>query len=172
MVKAQPQFVRTGPGMAAPCQMREMVQKAAARLRGQMKPTTESVLSILKSELAFLDSGGYRTSVGERQPLFCMETSVSWRHPMFFEDSPSCPKKRYCSCNPESDCVLLSLVPRERQHETVPCRHIPLNEKGQSIASLSKTASSNEIETILRRWLVKTIESLEESAASEARLSP
>src|SRR5262249_9714560 len=98
-----------------------------------MKPTTHKVLTTLKGELAFLDGGGYRTSIGERQPLFAMETEPSWRQPAFFEDSPSCPKKRYCSCNPEGDCLLLSLVPAEHQHEPVPCRHIPLNERGETI---------------------------------------
>jgi hypothetical protein len=133
-----------------------------------MKPTTDKTLSTLKCELGFLDSGAYRVSIGERQPLFAMETAPSWRQPFFFEDSPSCPKKRYCSCDPEGDCVLLSLVPAEHKHETVPCRHIPLNQEGQTIASLYKTAgSNNEIETTLRSWLVKTIKGLEESAAPE-----
>ncbi len=132
-----------------------------------MKSTADKVLTILKGELAFLDHGGYRSVIGERQPLFAMETAPSWRPPMFFEDSPSCPKKRYCSCDPEGDCSLLSLVPAEHRHENVPCRYIPLNEEGQTMASLYKTAGSNkEIEARLRSWLIKTITCLEGSAAA------
>jgi len=129
-----------------------------------MKPTTANALSVLKSELAFLDVGGYRTSIGERQPLFCMETGASWRRPLFFEDSPSCPKPRYCACGSDGDCVLLSFVPIERRREIVPCWHIPLNAQGETIASLSGTATNTEIETTLRTWLVTTIKSLEERA--------
>jgi hypothetical protein len=36
-------------------------------------------LSTLRHELPFLNQGGYRRPVGSRRPLFCMETSVSWR---------------------------------------------------------------------------------------------
>ena len=138
-----------------------------------MKLITDRALTTLKGELAFLDGGGYRTSIGGRQPLFAMETGCSWRQPTFFEDSPSCPKKRYCRCNPEGDCLFLSFVPAERQHEPVPCRHIPLNETGDTITSLYKTAASKrEIEATLRSWLVKTIASLEESAAPAKREGP
>jgi hypothetical protein len=127
-----------------------------------MKPTIDKTLATLKRELAFLDEGGYHTSIGERQPLFVMETGPCWRQPAFFEDSPICPKKRYSPCEPEGDCVLLNLVPLEHQHEPVPCRHIPLNEAGDTIASLYKTAGSNqEIEATLRSWLVKTITGIE-----------
>ena len=124
--------------------------------------TNNNAVSILKQELAFLDRGGYRTPIGSRQPLFCMETSVEWRHRLFFEDSPTCPKKRYCACNPESDCVLKDFVPVKYRHETVPCRHIPLNEDGETIDSLYRTGTNSEIEAALRNWLIETIQGLEE----------
>lgn len=130
-----------------------------------------NALSILKREKEFLDSGGYRVPIGSRQPLFCMETSVEWRQPLFFEDSPSCPKKKYCACDPVGDCVLMSFVPTERRHETVPCHHIPLNEKGQTIHSLNGTSSKKEIEATLRTWLAKTIEGLEEPVADQVSSS-
>ena len=133
-----------------------------------MKPTMENALSILQGELTFLDSGGYRRSIGERQPLFCMETAASWRQPLFFEDSPSCPKPPYCTCDPNGECVLLSFVPVERRQEMVPCWHIPLNAEGQTIASLSGTGDNTEIEATLRTWLLRTIKTLEEEAGSES----
>lgn len=122
---------------------------------------TNDVLSTLKHEFEFLDKGGYRIPIGSRQPLFCMETSVAWRQPLIFEDSPSCPKKKYCDCDPEGDCALMSLVPIERRHDAVPCRHIPLNEAGETIESLYRTGTNVEIEAALRNWLVKAIKGLE-----------
>jgi len=123
--------------------------------------TAEKTLSTLKQELEFLNQGGYQKPIGSRQPLFCMETSAEWRQPSFFEDSPSCPKQRYCPCNPEGDCVLLGFVPGEHRHEAVPCRHIPLNDQGETINSLDRTTTHEKIEGTLRNWLVKTIERLQ-----------
>ena len=123
--------------------------------------TAENTLSTLKQELEFLNQGGYRKPIGSRQPLFCMETSAEWRQPSFFEDSPSCIKQRYCPCNSEGDCVLLGFVPDEHRHEAVPCRHIPLNDQGETINSLDRTTTHEKIEGTLRGWLVKTIERLQ-----------
>jgi hypothetical protein len=118
-------------------------------------------LSVLKSELEFLDRGGYRKTVGSRQPLFAMESEPAWHTPVFLEDSPSCPKRKYEDCIPERDCVLMGFVPEQFRHETVPCLYIPLNAKGDTVESLTKSGRKKEIEPILRAWLVKTIEELE-----------
>jgi hypothetical protein len=135
-------------------------------LQLEVAMNTASSLSILKQELEFLDKGGYRKSIGFRQPAFCMETSVEWRQPLFFEDSPSCPKKRYEACSTDRNCVLMDLVPSELRHETVPCRHIPLNEQGDTIASLTRGgAKEKQIEVEMRNWLVKAIARLDQSTA-------
>lgn len=131
-----------------------------------------NVLSALKHELEFLDRGGYETTMGSRQPLFCMESGVNWRQPLFFEDSPSCPKKKYCVCNPGGDCVLMGFVPRDDRHETVPCRFIPLNERGDTVESMGKTSTREATEATLRAWLVKTIGQLEKSANEPATMEP
>jgi hypothetical protein len=136
-------------------------------VRPNMKNSNDA-LSILKDERQFLDNGGYRSSIRSRQPLFCMETSVESRPPVFFEDSPSCPKRKYCACDPDGDCVLMSFVPAERRHEAIPCHHIPLNEKGQTIHSLRGTGTNQDIEATLRTWLLNTIRGMEESVANEA----
>jgi len=125
-----------------------------------MKPT-HTPLDTLKKELEFVDHAGYRKAIGSRQPLFCMETGSTWRKPTFIEDSPVCPKEKYCACNPEGDCVLLGFVPNEHKHETLPCHHIPLNEKGETIASLQ--TDRDKVEPVLRNWLVRTIEKLQTS---------
>ena len=122
-------------------------------------------LSILKQQLEFLDQGGYRKPLGARQPVFCMETPVEWRRSLFFEDSPSCPKERYEACSLEMECALADFVPSEHRRETVPCRHIPLNEGGDTVASLMRGGvRQGQIEADVRSWLVKTIARLERKA--------
>jgi hypothetical protein len=127
---------------------------------------THDALTTLKGELEFLDRGGYRASLARRQPLFCMESSVDWKKPEFLEDSPSCPKERHCACNPDGDCVLISFVPAEQRRETVPCRHIRLNEKGQTIDSLEKAGDRREVEAALKTWLIENIKRLESPAVT------
>ncbi len=117
-----------------------------------MKPT-HTPLDTLKKELEFVDHAGYKKPIGSRQPLFCMETGSNWRKPTFIEDSPSCPKEKYCACNPVGDCVLLGFVPNEHKHETLPCHHIPLNENGETIASLQ--TDRDKVEPVPRAWFHK-----------------
>jgi hypothetical protein len=126
--------------------------------------TKRDMLTILKGELEFLDHGGYRTPIGRRQPLFCMESAPDWTKPEFFEDSPSCPKEHYDACNPRRGCTLLAFVPKELRTETVPCRHIPLNETGETIESLEKSGYREKVEPTLRSWLLTNIEKLEKVA--------
>lgn len=126
---------------------------------------TEKMLATLQQELQFLDSGGYRGPIGSRQPLFCMESPVSWRQPLFLEDSPSCPKENYEMCTMERECVLMDFVPGQDCLQKVPCRHIPLNEQGDTIASMARNgATHGQIEKALRTWLVTSIERLKDCA--------
>jgi len=122
---------------------------------------TSAILSTLKRELEFLNQGGYEVADEFRQPLFCMEAPAAWRKPLIFEESPSCPKKKYCACDPDGNCALMSLVPVEHLHETVPCRYIPLNQDGETVDSLYRTGTNEEINSALRQWLVKTIAEFE-----------
>ena len=100
-----------------------------------------------------MKKGGYRTPLG-------------WRLPLIFEDSPTCPKER-CSACPDTGCVLMGFVPKRCRYETVPCRHIPLNEIGETVDSLYRTGTNEEIEQTLQSWLVKTIKRLEQPTQSE-----
>jgi len=110
----------------------------------------ESTLQVLHKELKFVQKGGYRA------PLV-------WRAPLVFEDSPNCPKEGCSSC-PAADCALMRFVPKEHRHEAVPCRHIPLNESGETVDSLYRTGTNEEIEQMLESWLLETIRQLEESS--------
>lgn len=115
--------------------------------------SAENTLQVLKNELKFVQKGGYRAPLG-------------WRLPLIFEDSPNCPKER-CSACPDTGCVLMGLVPKECRYETAPCHHIPLNEIGETVDSLYRTGTNEEIEQTLQSWLVKTIQRLEQPTQSE-----
>ena len=41
---------------------------------------------------------------------------------------------------PVTNCVLMVFVLKERRHEAVPCRHIPLNDLGETVDSLQVTS--------------------------------
>ncbi len=107
---------------------------------------TQNVLAVLKRELEFLDSGGYRKP-------------VAWRSAFPFEDSPSCGRGTFGECS--VTCALVRFVPIDRRGLPAPCRHIPLNDAGETVDSLYHTATRLETEAILRTWLVATIAVLE-----------
>ena len=58
--------------------------------------------------------------------------------------------------------MLMSFVPTKCRYEAVPCRHIPLNEIGETLDSLYRTGTNEEIEQTLQSWLLETIQQLEE----------
>jgi hypothetical protein len=109
--------------------------------------TARNPLQVLRDELAFLNHGGYRSPIG-------------WRCAFVFEDSPTCVKGQLSTC-PHDQCVLLSFVPRDSRHQPIPCRHIPLTESGETLDTLYRTGTNEEIEHCLRNWLLATITRLE-----------
>jgi hypothetical protein len=110
----------------------------------------ESRLNLLIKELEFLESGGYRLQMG-------------WRPALVFEDSPTCPKRPHSAC-PNTQCALLDHVPAENRAQVVPCRHIPLNQGGETLQTMYLTATQEEIENTVREWLRKTIEKGKQAA--------
>ncbi|MFZ0821283.1 MAG: hypothetical protein WAM91_14540 [Candidatus Acidiferrales bacterium] len=116
-----------------------------------MATDNRNLLDVLKSELEFLEKGGYGSS--PREP---------WRCPLIFEDSPSCmnfdTKDHPAPCE---ECILMQLVPGEDRGRTIPCRHIPLSPNGDTLESLYHWASQREIEDVMRNWLRVTIAKLE-----------
>jgi len=109
------------------------------------------LLTVLKAELDFVEKGGYRNTA--RAP---------WRPHFVFQDSPTCvnfdPTQQPRSCQ---ECVLMKLVPVEAQQKRVPCRYIRLNEAGETIDSLYRYGSQEELELALTKWLCDTIDKLE-----------
>ena len=119
-----------------------------------MNKEERNLLDVLKTELAFLEKGGYSGSA--RHP---------WRCQLFFEDSPTCANyDARDHSEPCSECVLMQAVPPGSRGEKIPCRHIPLNEQGETLDSLYRYADRRETEEAFGTWLRSTISNLEEEA--------
>lgn len=115
------------------------------------------LLAPLKSELAFLEKGGYSRPFSHR--------------PFIFEDSPTCLNYRGSGDRrPCSECVLFAFVPWDRRKEKIPCRFIPLNERGETLDSLYRLGTQEMIETAVSRWLRSTIRELDREAALDHSL--
>ncbi len=117
-----------------------------------MSNDKRDVLEVLRFELNFLEQGGYGRSV--RTP---------WKPTSMFQDSLSCinfndPGRPH----PCSECLLTDFVPQGAQAESVPCHHIPLNQRGETIDTLERTSNQVELEDALRHWLRATIQRIEQ----------
>ena len=106
------------------------------------------IVSILKSELDFLEKGGYGRSV--RTP---------WLSTSIFQDSPSC----FCFPFHEHNdaCVLMQFVPPERRAEVLPCHHIPLNKAGDTVTLLEYVGTQGETEDLVKSWLREKIAAIQ-----------
>ncbi len=122
---------------------------------GDMQAPDRDLLEVLKFEVQFLEQGKYRSM-------------LQWRPRYIFEDSPTCRKGRSSSCTC-SDCLLLDFVPAEHLSEPVPCRYIPLNERGETVDSLYRTGTQDELEEALRDWLCAVIRGLERQRSLRLR---
>ncbi len=108
------------------------------------------VVELLKFELSFLEEGGYGPS-GERP----------YKSSSIFLDSPTCPNFHRICMHPCAECPLTYFVPLEHQSESVPCHRIQLNEAGETIRSIRRTANHEELEEAVKNWLRSTIQRLE-----------
>lgn len=121
-----------------------------------MPKDNRALLDLLRFELRFLEDGGYgRSPHAPRRPSLA------------FEDSPTCMNfNAQGDRKPCESCLLMQLVPPSGVLEQIPCRHIPLDAKGQTLASLYESGSQQEIEEALGTWLRAAIRGLEEQQAA------
>jgi hypothetical protein len=120
-----------------------------------MPTDTRNVLDVLKFELEFLRQGGYGRLPRE-----------AWRARFVFEDSLTCMNFNSKDREPCSECLLMQFVPESARKEQTPCTHIPLMPSGQTLESLYRTGTQEEIEESLGTWLRATIQRLEAEQAS------
>jgi hypothetical protein len=115
---------------------------------------SQDLVKVLKTELRFVENGGYRDP-------------EMWRQRFVFLDSPTCVHPagsgRPNAC---SNCPLIGFVPKQRRSASVPCHHIPLTKEGFTVDSLSRWGTHEELENDLRSWLIEKIEALRGSDAS------
>jgi len=122
-----------------------------------MGKNNRDLVEILKSELKFLEAGGYRSSPETR-----------WRPQFIFEDSPTCPNYgRKEALIPCGECVLMPFVPPDCREEKIPCRHIPLNTEGYTIDTFYRIGTHEELEGAVAHWLRETVRRLEEERAQQ-----
>lgn len=132
----------------------ETVERLVERSSGKV---ARILLDVLRAELNYLERGGYSDSL--RAP---------WRPAFFFEDSPFCPNSQSREHPlPCSECVLTQLVSSEARTEKIPCRHIPLTPQGESLDSLYRTGTQQEVEEAVAAWLRTTIHRLETEQGPE-----
>lgn len=55
----------------------------------------------------------------------------------------------------------MQLVPSECRENKIPCRHIPLNDRGETVDSFYRTGTQLELNKALIEWLKQTIWQLE-----------
>lgn len=124
-----------------------------------MTSDKRDLLDVLKAELEFLEKGGYHHIA--RAP---------WRPQFMFQDSQTCLNSdRTQPPKPCSDCVLMQLIPEDSRSKKIPCRHIPLNEQGETIDFFYCTGTQEELETAVARWLKIMIARLEREKAEGLR---
>lgn len=122
-----------------------------------MSGDNHDVLEILKSELSFLENGGYRVS-----------PRTAWRPKSILEDSPAC--LNYGSIQrllPCTNCTFMRFVPQDCCGERIPCKHIPLNVEGYTVDTFYRLGTQEELEVAWAGWLRNTIRRFEGESAQQ-----
>lgn len=114
-----------------------------------MAKDERDLLELLKTELDFIEQGGYGRSV--RTP---------WKPTSPFRDSLTCvnyalPQKSH-PCN---ECHLIEFVPAGKESEELPCHMIPLNAAGDTVESLE--GDEGKLTEALKHWMRTKIAELE-----------
>jgi hypothetical protein len=122
-----------------------------------MPTDLKQIIDQLKLERDILRNGGYGRSV--RTP---------WKPTKLFRDSVSCLNfDEAIKRHPCNECFLWEWVPENHRDEDLPCHFIPLNERGDSIASLEDAEDREEAEKALLGWLDSVLAHLEAKLTQE-----
>lgn len=133
-----------------------------AEVPSLMDNEKREVLDKLKTELGALEYGREKRSV-----------HMPWEEISFFQDSVTCLNYGLDGRpHPCGKCMLMPYVPQESRGESVPCHHIPLDDKGNTIQNLDRGYNRNSVEQAVINWLKGRIAELEaELASSETAVS-
>jgi hypothetical protein len=120
-----------------------------------MTKDDRDILELLRTELDFIEKGGYGRSV--RTP---------WKGISPFRDSLTCvnyalPEKAH----PCSECHLIDFVPTDKRGEELPCHAIPLNAAGDTVESLEPNQA--KLEESLKEWMRGKIKEIETARLAE-----
>jgi hypothetical protein len=120
-----------------------------------MPKDDRDLLELFREELDFLEKGGYGRSV--RTP---------WKPTSTFQDSLTCINFGYpYRAHPCDECHLIDFVPQEKRGETVPCHHIPLGQKGETVETLEMEENQQKMENSIKQWLRAKIKEMEAARA-------
>ncbi len=122
-----------------------------------MAKDERDILELLKSELDFIEKGGYGRPV--RTP---------WKPTSPFRDSLTCvnyalPEKAH----PCSECHLIDFVPADKRSEDLPCHAIPLNAAGDTVEILELQNNQARLEETLKEWMRAKIKEIEIARLAE-----
>ena len=120
------------------------------------------ILEKLKIELGALEYGRTRRSV-----------NMPWEEIPFFQDSVTCLNYGLEGRpHPCGKCLLMPFVPENQRQESIPCHHIPLDNKGNTIQNLDRGYNRHSVEEAVALWLRAKIAELEnELAQTETAVS-
>jgi hypothetical protein len=110
------------------------------------------ILEILKSELGFIEKGGYGVPDKQRQGA---ATTM-------FADSLTCLNYGYpYRIHPCGECPLIDFVPEDRRVSPMPCHHIPLDSSGETVERMEEMGKQTRMQEAVKTWLRQTISRIE-----------
>jgi hypothetical protein len=112
-----------------------------------MATETRDILNVLETELKFVKEGGYRYTA-----------RVPWRPQFIFQDSPTCLNFDSTALQqPCTQCLFMRFVPEDCRNQKIPCRHVVLNDKQETIDYFYRCGTEEELEKALIGWLKAAI---------------
>ena len=115
-------------------------------------------IQLLCCELSFLKIGGYGSKLRSK-----------WRPTLIFFDSPVC--LNFDSSAPHQPCercAFFEFIPEDKRDTLIPCHHIPLNEAQDTVFSLYRNTTQEQLDQAVQSWLEATITKLQREEEDHA----
>jgi len=122
-----------------------------------MPKNEQEMLAILKSELEFIEKGGYGLP---GKPDMAADSTI-------FADSLTCLNYGYpYRIHPCGECPLIEFVPDEKRLSAMPCHQIPLDPSGQTVEVMEEGENRARMQEAVKAWLRQTIQRMESQESS------